>query len=296
MPLSTRDLLAQAVSDAAWAQWTSLGVLADAGGRESRCLDPEALIWLTFAHPDMLDARLVDAARDWLGINKHLLSIHRLRNVFAEDGAALSDVTAILARQREVAKSSRIKTATKVVEPDPMVNENLAIRLRLLMDAGSRAEVARFLLTWPEQGADAQHVATATAFAKRNVNDILLAFVKGGVVREAWAGNRRVFSADKDRWCAFLLVRPETLPGYMPWIALFRSAAHILDWFDAQAMDESPYLRSSSVRDVVEQVRSDLVSCGLEVPDPSRFPAEAFLGPFDALVGEVAEVVAPQGV
>jgi hypothetical protein len=270
--------------------------LADVRARESRCIDPEALIWLTFVHPEMLDARLGDAARDWLGINKHLLSIHRLRNVFGEDQAALSEVTAMLVRQPEGAKSSRIKTATKAVEPDPMVSANLAIRLRLLMDAGSRSEVTRFLLTWPERDADAQHVATATAFAKRNVNDILLSFVKGGVVREAWAGNRRVFSTDKDRWCAFLSVLPETLPGYVPWISLFRSAARILGWFDARVSDESPYLRSSAARDLLEQMRSDLVSCGLEVPDPIRFPAEAFLGPFDSLVSDVGELVAPQDV
>lgn len=294
MPSSSAETLDRALSDGAWAQWASLGVSSGTRQRESRCIDPEALIWLTFASGADVDARLVDAARDWLRLNRNLVSAHRLRNMFGGDKTSLQKV---MSAQIDDAKSARIKTAVKAVDPDPMLPANLAIRLRLLMDAGSRSEVARFLLTWPGTGADAQHVAAAAAFAKRNVNDILLSFVRGGVVREAWAGNRREFSADKDRWCVFLGMLSEDLPGYMPWMALFRAASRILGWYEAQrSSDVSAYLRSSSARDLVEEVRSDLASCGIEVPDPGRFSGEAFLEPLDAMVEEVGKMVAPQGV
>jgi hypothetical protein len=296
MRLSSSEALEQALSDAAWAQWTSLGVLGDRRQPESRCIDPEALIWLTFASGGAVDARLVDATRDWLALNRHLISIHRLRNVFGEERAALGDAMSALGGVVG-ANGARIKTTAKATEPDPMGPANLAIRLRLLMDAGSRSEVARFLLTWPGADADAHQVAVAAAFAKRNVNDILLSFVKGGVVHETWAGNRRVFSADKDRWCVFLGMRPQDLPGYVPWAALFRSATRILGWLEAHPSSQaSAYLRSSSARDLVEAVGQDLVSCGIEVPDVRRYQAESFLEPFEAMVVEVAKTIAPQGV
>jgi len=293
---SSSEALKRAVSDSAWGQWTSLGVLGDHRQPESRCIDPEALIWLTFASGGAVGARLVDAARTWLALNGRLISIHRLRNVFSGEGEGVALGNAMSAVGGRVdADRARIKTTAKAAEPDPMTPANLAIRLRLLMDAGSRSEVARFLLTWPGAGADAQHVAVAAAFAKRNVNDILLSFVKGGVVHEAWAGNRRVFSADKDRWCGFLGIGPQDLPGYVPWTALFRSATRILGWLEAHpSSDASPYLRSSSARDLLEAVGPDLVSCGIEVPDVRRYQAESFLEPFDAMVAEVAKTTAPQ--
>jgi len=295
MPPSSSEALRQALSDTAWAQWTGLGVLGDTQQRESRCVDPEALIWLTFASGDVIDARLVAAARAWLASNEGLVSIHRLRNIFRGEDAALAEAISAL-EERDGSERARIKTAVRTTEPDPMRPANLAIRLRLLMDAGSRSEVARFLLTWPGGGVDAQHVAAAAAFAKRNVTNILLSFVKGGVVREAWAGNRRVFSADEERWCGFLGMRPEELPAYLPWIGLFRSAARILAWLGADRTSSlSPYLRASSARDLVEEVRPYLLACGVEVPDVRRHPGAAFLEPFDSMVAQLAEAAAPKG-
>lgn len=293
MPPSSSEALRRALSDAAWAQWTGLGVAGDIALRESRCVDPEALIWLTLASGDALDGRLIAAAREWLASNGRLVSIHRLRNIFRAGGGALDDALTTLEGGRGV-EPTRIRTAGKATEPDPMLPANLAIRLRLLMDAGARSEVARFLLTWPAGGVDAQRVAAAAAFAKRNVTDILLSFVKADVVREAWAGNRRVFTADKERWCGFLRMPPKELPAHVPWIGLFRSAARILAWHGADGTSSgSPYLRASSARDLIEEIGPDLVSCGVDVPDVRRHPGEAFLEPFDSMVAQLAEVASP---
>lgn len=289
MPSSSSDLLREAMASAAWAQWTTLGVLGTVSDRESRSIDPEALVWVTFASNDVMDARLVGAAREWLGANKHLISMHRLRNMFGEDTASLDRATSALTGG---GVRSRVKTATKAVAPDPLVPANLAIRLRLLMDAGARSEVARFLLTRWGLGADAQAVASAAFFAKRNVNDILLSFVGAGVVEETWVGNRRTFQAVAPRWCSFLGVDPTALPEYVPWMRLFRSAAAIVKWFaDDDRGRESAYMRSSSARQLVETIRADLAASGVTVPDPHRSPAEAFIEPFDELVRQTAAIL-----
>ncbi|MEX2274031.1 MAG: hypothetical protein WEA10_00480 [Actinomycetota bacterium] len=240
------------------------------------------------------DPRLVDAVSEWLALNRDLLSVHRLRNLFRSESGSAKEPVSILRGVEKRAK--RFVTASKALEPDPMLPSNLAVRLRLLMDAGSRSEVARFLLTWPGSEADAHHVAGAAAFAKRNVNDILLSFVRARVVVEAWAGNRRLFSADKQRWCAFLGLRPEELPGYVPWIRLFRATVRILRWLDdAELADKSRYLRSSGARDLIEDVRADLVACGVDVPDPQRYPGDASLGSLDDLVSELTALLTADG-
>lgn len=295
MPTSSSQQLRQAVADAAWTQWAHLGVSVEGLWVERRCIDPEALVWLMFVPGGVSDPRLVDATSDWLALNRDLLSVHRLRNLFRSGPGAVDEPVSIL-RGGEQGKR-RIAAAPKALEPDPMLPSNFAVRLRLLMDAGARSEVARFLLTWPGSEADAHHVAEAAAFAKRNVNDILLSFVRAGVVDEAWAGNRRVFSADKSRWRAFLGLGSEELPGYIPWIRLFRPTVRILNWLeDAGEAGKSRYLRSSGARDLIEDARADLVACGVDVPDPQRFPGDAFLEPFDELVSELAVLLqrAPQ--
>ena len=293
MPTSSSQLR-QAVTDAAWTQWSHLGLSVESLWVETRCIDPEALVWLTFVPGGVRDPRLVDAASEWLALNRDLLSVHRLRNLFRSDPEAADELVSMLRGVGQ--RQKRFAAASKALEPDPMLPSNLAVRLRLLMDAGSRSEVARFLLTWPGLEADAHHVAEAAAFAKRNVSDILLSFVRARVVVEAWTGNRRVFSADKRRWCAFLGLSPEELPGYLPWIRLFRPTVRILRWLeDAGMADKSRYLRSSGARDLIEDVRADLVACGVDVPDPQRYPGDAFLGPFDDLVSELTVLLTADG-
>jgi hypothetical protein len=287
--------LRRAVAAATWDQWSALGVSADRTREETRCIDPEALLWLTFQPSPGVDGRLVDAVRAWLRLNRGLLSVHRFRNLSrAAQAGAVLDAASVL--EGEPRSEPRIETAAKAREPDPMLPSNLAVRLRLLMDAGVRSEVARFLLTWPGSDADAQRVAEAAAFSKRNVSEALLSFVKAGVVRETWAGNRRVFAAEPAPWCAFLGTERDDLPGFMPWIRLFRSTVRILEWLDDDATSErSAYLRSSSARDLEEAVGTDLKACGVSVPDPQRFTGEDPAEPMRMLVDEVARALAPPG-
>jgi len=295
MPTSVSDVLRRALSEAAWAQWTTLGVLGATPIRESRCIDPEALVWLTFTS-DVADTRLVDIARDWLALNKHLVSIHRLRNVFGDDKDALERLTLALRANVERPKA-RFEIAAKTTVPDPMIPANLSIRLRYLMDAGVRSEVVRYLITQPGRNTDAQAVADAAMFAKRNVNDTLLSLVHAGVVADSWMGNRRVFSVDEERWCAFIGIRPIDVPDYMPWVKILRAATAILHWLEAdKRTSETPYMRSSRARSLVMDVRSDLAGSGINVTDATRALAEAFLVPFDALVSRVADAVAPHPV
>ena len=294
MPTSSSDPLLRAARDLAWNQWAHLGVSAELLWRETRCIDPEALLWFTFAPTHFEDARLRDAAREWLSLNSDLVSIHRLRNVFRKDSRAVNEVIGVL-KGTAARRGERLGAAAKAEPADPMVPANLAMRLRLIFDAGSRSEVVRFLLTWPGAEAEVQPVADGAAFAKRNVNDILTDFVRAGMLRERRVGNRRVLRIDKERWSDFVGLSLGELPSFVPWFRLFRATNGLLAWLEADRRDtqRSAYLRSSNARDFLEEVSPDLAACGVEVPDPARFPGEKFLDPFETMIAEVAGLLAP---
>ena len=80
-------------------------------------------------------------------------------------------------------------------EPDPALPVNLSFRLRHLFGPGGRSEAMRVLLTRSDGPLDAARIADDAGFAKRNINDVLTSLTASGVIRAAWAGNERHFTA-----------------------------------------------------------------------------------------------------
>ena len=75
-----KEIVADSVA-LAWDQWSQLGVsAASPPHREERAADPEALLLFTL-EVGRNDPRLFDEVLDWLALNEHLVSVHRLRNV-----------------------------------------------------------------------------------------------------------------------------------------------------------------------------------------------------------------------
>ena len=57
----------------------------------------------------------------------------------------------------------------------------------------------RVLLTYPEGPLDAARIGDEAGFAKRNINDVLTSLTASGVIKAAWAGNERHFTAYRER-------------------------------------------------------------------------------------------------
>jgi hypothetical protein len=47
-------------------------------------------------------------------------------------------------------------------------------------------------------------IANEAGFAKRNINDVLASLTASGVIKAAWAGNERHFTAYRERWALLL--------------------------------------------------------------------------------------------
>lgn len=143
---------------------------------------------------------------------------------------------------------------------------NLGLRLRRQLGVGARAEIIRFLFTWPGPHAGVADIARSAGFAKRNVATMLLDLAAAGTVRSYRDGNRDRYSIDRDRWAAFLEMDVDELPGFIDWPALYSALRGIHDWLSEDGVEDlTDYMRASEARQRVAELRPMLDRAGVRV-------------------------------
>jgi hypothetical protein len=322
MPISElRDKVSQGLLDFAWRQWAQIGVSATVAGADSWAVDPEALILFTIGI-GRRDPRLFDEMLDWMAFNHELLSMQRLRNLagrfpvpaglvaavtaWTRQDAALNlpashqadpgqarelvfspDVLAFVSQpdpvfaERGFVRPPAARTG-KSHEPNPALPVNLSFRLRYLFGPGGRSETMRVLLTCSDGPLDAAQIADEAGFAKRNVSDVLTSLTASGVIRAAWAGNERRFTAHRERWALFLgLTGPADLPSFVSWVHLLPAALEISQWLDAKTDSaESEYLIASQARSLMNRLTRDLEAADVDTQHPQPAHGAAYLPVF----------------
>jgi hypothetical protein len=140
----------------------------------------------------------------------------------------------------------------------------------------------RVLLTCPDGPLDAARIADEARFAKRNVSDVLASFTASGVIRAAWAGNERHFTAYRNRWAPLLdLAGSADMPSFVSWVHLLPAALEIIMWLDEKAdTAESEYLIASQARSLINRLTRDLAAADLDVQHPQAFHGTAYLPVF----------------
>ena len=316
-----RDTVSQGLLDFAWRQWAQIGVSATVEGADRWAIDPEALILFTIGI-GRRDPRLFDEMLDWMAFNHELLSTQRLRNlagrfplppglvaavtactrqtapvkVSASGQAApvqggepvfSPDVLAFISRPDSVfAEHGFIRPPAartgKSREPNPALPVNLSFRLRHLFGPGGRSETMRVLLTCPDGPLDAARIADEAGFAKRNVSDVLASLTASTVIRAAWAGNERHFTAHRNKWALLLdLAGPADMPSFASWVHLLPPALEIITWLDEKAdTAESEYLIASQARSLINRLTRDLAAADLDVQHPQASHSTSYLPAF----------------
>jgi hypothetical protein len=306
MPISEiREEVSQGLLDFAWRQWAQIGVSATVGGVDQWAVDPEALILFTIGIARR-DPRLFDEMLDWMALNHELLSAQRLRNLAGRFPLPSGLVAAVTAWTRQTApvgllvsnQGSPVRDTEPVFspavlafvsqqdpvfaqhgfirppavrtgkshEPDPALPVNLSFRLRHLFGPGGRSEAMRTLLTWPDGSLDAARIADEAGFAKRNISDVLTSLAASGVVKAAWSGNERRFTAYRERWAQLLDLPRPGMPSFVSWVHLLPAALQISTWLDAKAATaESEYLIASQARSLMNRLTRDLEAAGIDV-------------------------------
>ena len=316
-----KDKVSQGLLDFAWRQWAQVGVSATVGGADRWAVDPEALILFTIGI-GRRDPRLFDEMLDWMAFNHELLSTQRLRNLARRFPLPPALVAAVAAWTGQTAPASLIVSdqggpvqggepvfspdvlafvshpdpvfaergfirplaarTGKSHEPDPVLPVNLSFRLRHLFGPGGRSEAMRVLLTCPDGPLDTARIADEAGFAKRNISDVLGSLTNSGVIKAAWAGNERHFTAYRERWAQLLdLAGPADLPSFVSWVHLLPAALEIASWLDEKAdTAESEYLIASQARRLMNRLTRDLEAAGIDLPRRQPAHGAAYLPVF----------------
>jgi len=315
-----RDRVSQGLLDFAWRQWAQVGVSATIEGSDRWAVDPEALIVFTIGI-GRRDPRLFDEMLDWMTFNHELLSTQRLRNLARRFPVPSALVAAVIAWTRQTAPESLLVDPGGAVqsrepvfspdvlafvsrpdpvfaehgfvrppaartgkshEPDPALAVNLSFRLRHLFGPGGRSETMRVLLTCPDGPLDTARIAGEAGFAKRNISDVLTSLTNSGVIKAAWAGNERHFTAYRERWALLLdLASPADMPSFVSWVHLLPAALEIAIWLDEKAdTAESEYLIASQARSLMNRLARDLEAAGIDLPRRQPAHGTAYLPVF----------------
>jgi hypothetical protein len=288
----------------AWDQWSQLGVsAASPPHREERAADPEALLLFTL-EVGRSDPRLFDEVLDWLALNEHLVSVHRLRNlcVDATDRALVGAALDWSARSRGRGRSpgdgvsttdlvplfhsvpmplddldesfarhgfarARVTPSRKSQPPrlrDPI---SFALRLRRLLGVGVRAEVVRALLTIRATRVSGKVITASAAFAQRNVREGLTQLLEAGVINVVNIADDRYYSVRHSDWSTLLgLTAAPALPFHFDWIPAYRTLMRVVRWLQQPGLDDlSEYLRASQARTLVDELATDLGYAGVPV-------------------------------
>ena len=254
------------------------------------------------ARSDSASRRLANVALSWAGRNNP--SLHgwasqdavtvegEMEQLFLADGEGIfsgraDDVFRAHGFLRPPAEAS-----LKSQEPDFGATVNFAFRLRLLFGLGTRSEVARFLLSTEHPEAATQQIAEATAFAKRNVSETLVALAEARLLEIRWRGNERVYRMDPKRWTSLLGIGLRDLPVFAAWIPLFGALRAIQMWLEEDAaLDRSDYLRASDARQLMDRVQPDLLAAGVDVPDERGVHGTAYWGVFEETLEETLRML-----
>lgn len=333
MPISEiENKVSQGLLDFAWRQWSQIGISTTVRGADRWAVDAEALILLTIGIARR-DPRLFDEMLDWMAFNHELLSTQRLRNLAGRFVLPSGLVAAVIAWTRQgapthldvgeqaVAVRDRVPVFSPdvlafVPQPDPVFAQygfvrppaartgkshqpnpalpiNLSFRLRHLFGPGGRSETMRVLLTYPSGPLDAARIADEAGFAKRNISDVLTSLTASGVIKAAWAGNERHFTAYRERWALLLsLAGPADIPSFVSWVHLLPAALEIITWLDEKAdTKESEYLIASQARSLMNRLTRDLEAADIDIQHRQPADGTAYLSVFaetsDALLARL---------
>lgn len=251
---------------------------------EPRLFD-EILDWLTInlrlvsvqrlrniaGHHQEVERLLVDAALAWAGAHSTELT----RRAPRTPGTALEPqvLFRIGGRDARVIRADPIFAAYGFQKPSTELSRksrppdlsspiNLAFRLREIFGVGSRAEVARILLTSPAPLLLSE-IAQDSAYASRNIRDTLRSMVAAGVVMTSQRGKTRSYGVERSRWCRFLGISETDIPTYVSWVPLLRLLTKIHLWLETDGLaHESEYILASEARHLMDELERDLQAAG----------------------------------
>jgi hypothetical protein len=294
------DELSEAVLDAAWIQWRSLGSFVDSRRVAQSIIDPEALLLISLSLRDH-ERRLWDVLGSWAANGSRIFSVQRVKNLRRRFPDQVNDQLAEFATLAVNAGKDHRWRRMADTDPGPTVRSQdlwkahpsrwdptaLVVRLRLGIGVGAVADLLSFIISLNGNWAGAPAIAEATdysVYAIRRAADNM-----AGAQLIERAGEKPIrYRADAEAWRDLLGIE-EDLPGWRFWQKIYSFAATLIHRDDIKEWeDKSPYLISSSFRDIYEEYEDAFVLNHIGFADPSKFPGAEYSPAFEDSIVHLA--------
>jgi len=291
--------LAEATVKIVWAQWTAVGALTSPGRRAHSIVDPEALVLISLALRDR-ERRLWDILGWWAVEGTSLLSVQRMRNLaqaYPGDIDAALPEFAHLAREKggdhrwkslEPRKPSRSPRPEKLRQgPAELIEPaTLLLRLRSGFGVGVKADVLAFLIGVRGSFVTVRDVARAVGYTTRAVRQALDELGRARLIR-TMRGHPVEHAVAGAAWLRLLEIEGDG-PEWRYWQGVFAFVAEALA-LGEKLREKAPsdYVVASELRRLVKEHESAFRWNRIEIPDPERYPGEAYLDAFDRMARQL---------
>ncbi|MFV2044468.1 MAG: hypothetical protein ACC700_14695 [Anaerolineales bacterium] len=286
------DELSQAVIDAAWTQWASLGSSTDSSRAAQSIIDPEALLLISLSLRHR-ERRLWDVLGSWAKHGSKLFSIQRIKNLQKRFPNLANDRLAEFALLAKTAGKDHRWGRLAGPAPGPTVRTHdlwkaypstwqpaaLIIRLRLGIGVGIVADLLPFLISLKGDWATARGIAEATDYSVYSVRRTADNMAASQLI-ESTREKPVQYRANIEAWSDLLGIDRD-LPRWRFWHKIYSLAATLIIGEETGEWEgQSRYMLSSNLRDLVEDYGEVFVLNQIEFADPRKFPGEQYLSAF----------------
>lgn len=293
--------LREATLGTLWRQWGALGAITARGKSARSLVDPEALVLMSLSLTEE-ERRLWDLLYWWARVGATLLSVQRIKNLasmYPESTRARLGGFAYLASRE--GRDFRWRPLERPLSDKPIrVGKNLGrnpqlinptallVRLRVGLGVSVKVDVLCFLLATGDLRANVRTIADAVGYTPRAVHRAVDDMVTARVIQTT-GEMPTAYRVDPKPWTELLGVSGN-VPVWRYWTRMFAFVADLAEWEEREntAMQASPYLRSSQVRDLMERHRFAFTRNQLIIPNPDDYPGEQYLGAFEETLDKVA--------
>lgn len=284
--------LKEAVIEAIWIQWGSLGSLIDSDRLAHTMVDPDALllISLTLRHHER---RLWDVMASWAKNGSKLFSLQRVMNLMDRFPKLTKDRLAEFAhrakaegndfRWRRLAGTDSGPAARNQVlweaYPSFWHPSALVLRMRLGIGVGVASDLLSFLISLRGEWASARLIAQATDYSVYSVRRVADDMASSQLIERTQAKPVQ-YRAKGGAWHDLLGIEGE-LPLWRFWYQVYALAAKIIISDESGEWEGlSPYLLSTRLRDLVEDHQDVFILNHIDLPDSRKYIGEEYLPAF----------------
>ena len=294
------DELEQAVVEATWKQWASLGSFIDSKRAARSMVDPEALLLnsLCLRHRER---RLWDILASWAKHGSNLFSIQRVKNLQNRFPDQVNDRLPEFATLAKTEGKDHRWRSLAGTDPGPTVrtydlweaypsawqSPALVIRMRLGFGVGIVADILSFLISLEGNRASARTIADATEYSARSVRRTTDNMAAGQLIEKARKKPAQ-YRVNVEKWSDLLEIKHD-LPRWRFWPKVYSLAATLIIGEENGEWDgQSQYMLSSNLRDLVEGHAEAFVLNQIGFPDPRQYPGEQYSSAFADSIANLA--------